>query len=171
MKNKRGGILKKTIILLLLFLLAFMLFGCGQQEQTEATVLDVSTTEKQNIENSESASTATTDNGGKSTKVNDSETTYNTPSAENTTDADRENQTTTEIKTTLSVETTSNSITSEKKNEDIYTVIFKDYNGNTLKEEKVKKAKMLQHLNRPKGMVTYLLNGIHISKKLKRILQ
>ena len=118
-----------------------MLFGCGQQEQTEATVSDVSTIEKQNIENSESTSTATTDNGDKPTKVTDSETTYNTPSAENTTGTDREDQTTTESKTKENVETTSNAITSENKNEDIFTVTFKDYNGNTLKEEKVKKGK------------------------------
>lgn len=135
-KNKRGGILKKTILILLLILVAFMFFGCGQQEQTEGAGSNVSTTGNKNIENSESGSVVTTDNGDKTTEKNDSNTSVdNNQSTEITTDADGQNQTTTKNKmTTNVVETTENT------KETFFVVTFKNYNGDILKEEKVKKG-------------------------------
>lgn len=119
-----------------------MFFGCGQQEQTEVASSNVSTTENQNIDNSESVSVVTTDNGDKPTETTDSKTSVeNNQSTENTTDADGQNQTTTESKTTTNVVETTNDIeTTENTKETFFVVTFKDYNGDILKEEKVKKG-------------------------------
>ena len=134
--------MKKTILILLLILVAFMFFGCGQQEQTEVAGSNVSTTEKENIENSESVSVVTTDNGDKPTETTNSKTSVdNNQSTEITTDADGQNQKTTESKTTANVvETTNDSEITENTKETFFVVSFKDYNGDILKEEKVKKG-------------------------------
>lgn len=119
-----------------------MFFSCGQQEQTEVAGSNLSTTEKQNIENPESVSVATTDNGDKPTETTDSKTSVDdNQSTEITTDADGQNQTTTESKATTNVvETTKDSQITENTKETLFVVTFKDYNGDILKEEKVKKG-------------------------------
>lgn len=142
-ENKRGGILKKVTLILLPILIAIMFFGCSQQEQTEDADSKVSITENQNIENSETVSVVTTDSDDKLTESTDSKIPVdNNQSTEITTDADGQNQTTTESKTTTNVvETTNDSETTANMKETLFVVTFKDYNGDILKEEKVKKGK------------------------------
>lgn len=108
--------MKKTILILLLILVTFMFFGCGQQEQTEGAGSDVLATENENIENSENVSVVTTNNGDKPMETTDSKMTTNV------------------------VEATNDSETTENTKETFFVVTFKDYNGDILKEEKVKKG-------------------------------
>lgn len=134
--------MKKVMLILLPILMAIMFFGCSQQEQTEDAGSKVSTTENQNIENSETVSVVTTDSDDKLTESTDSKIPVdNNQSTEITTDADGQNQTTTESKTTTNVvETTNDSETTANMKETLFVVTFKDYNGDILKEEKVKKG-------------------------------
>ena len=124
-------------------------FGCGQKTGDDTTSIDanMSTTEKGALDNLE----VTTNINVDVTQAIDIETsdTENNHTTEVTTNGDNKIESTVDEQTTNDVESTKSSesnddqtsmISTESNSETVFTVIFKGYDGETLKTEKVKKG-------------------------------
>lgn len=133
--------MKKVTLLFLTMLIALTLFGCVKSEKNEedvSTSENVSLTEKEDTETTEQVSSEIIDVSSENNEVTTSSPTNEATNYKTTvgsSENEKEPVTDKEVATDDKTETTE-----PTKKENIFSVTFKDYNGDVLKEEKVKKG-------------------------------
>ncbi len=136
--------MKKLILLFLVVIIVFALFGCAKtekhQDDTSISTNDL-TTVKQDVESTDKLQSDMTSVSDEKSEVITSTSKEMQKEEDNTWSTTKNSFDSTSDETVKEPTTTSQTETTiAKKDENIFTVIFKDYNGNVLKEQRVKKG-------------------------------